>query len=170
MRAVSIRRGTAADLPFLRDMLYEAAAVGFTLSGAPPPSLAELLAHPSNARYLWAWGRAGDIAVVAVTDGAHAGAAWCRLFAPEERGDGIVAEPGVPEVAIGVRADMRGWGLGRALLDALADAARDACYARLALSVDPRNPACRLYERAGYRLLPEGHPHAGTSLLMERVL
>jgi ribosomal protein S18 acetylase RimI-like enzyme len=102
--------------------------------------------------------------------GTSIGAAWYRIYGEGDRGNGIVAWPGAPELAIGVRPDGRGAGAGRALLDALARAARDAGYARLVLSVDPRNPARRLYERCGYRVVPEGDPHAGGSLIMELAL
>jgi GNAT superfamily N-acetyltransferase len=164
----NLRPAIADDLPFMREMLYEAAAVGWTLHGREAPPVSEVLAHPSNARYLDGWGRDGDAGVIAEdAEGAAIGAAWYRLFAPDERGDGIVAEPGVPEIAIGVRGDERGRGVGDALLRALLQTARDAGFARLALSVDADNPARRLYARCGYVELPAGNPHAGTSVLME---
>lgn len=166
-----VRRGTPADLPFMLDMLYEAATIGWVLSSEAPPPKADVLAHPSNRHYTEGWGRRGDTAIIA-EDEAHQplGAAWYRVYTPSDRGDGIVAWPGAPEVAIGVRPEARGAGIGRMLLDALAQAARDSAYARLVLSVDPRNPARRLYERCGYRVVPEGGPHAGTSLIMELLL
>jgi GNAT superfamily N-acetyltransferase len=163
-----LRAATAADLPFMRAMLYEAAAVGWTLHGQTPPSPDEVLAHPSNARYLAGYGRKGDSGVIAEDDdGSSIGAAWYRLFTPGDRGDGILAEPGVPELAIGVRVDARGRGAGAALLRALLQAAHDEGFERLALSVDPANPARRLYARCGFREMPTGDPHAGTSVLME---
>jgi GNAT superfamily N-acetyltransferase len=163
----TLRAATAADVQFMREMLYEAAAVGWTLHGLAPPSLDEVLAHPSNARYLAGYGRAGDNGVIAEDDvGRAIGAAWYRVFTPDQRGDGIVAEPNVPELAIGVRTDARGRGVGAALLHALLQAARDAGFERLSLSVDPANPARRLYARCGFVELPAGNPHAGTSVLM----
>ena len=164
----TIRRSTPGDLPFMLDMLYEAAAVGWVLREAEAPAREALLAHPSNARYLDGWGRPGDAGVIAEDpDGPRLGAAWYRLFAPHERGDGIVAERGVPEVAIGVMPDARGRGIGEALLTALLGVARESGFERVALSVDPANPARRLYERCGFHELPTGNPHAGTSVLME---
>jgi GNAT superfamily N-acetyltransferase len=163
---LEVRPATPADLPFMRDMLYEAATVGYVLRDQPPPPMDEVLAHPSNARYLDGWGRSGDDGLIA-EDGAPLGAAWYRLFAPHERGDGIVAHHNVPEVAIAVVPRARGRGVGRALLEALLRTARDAGYAQLMLSVDPANPARRLYARCGFVELPPGNPHAGTSVLME---
>jgi GNAT superfamily N-acetyltransferase len=56
----------------------------------------------------------------------------------------------VPELAIAVEADARGAGVGGALLDALADAAKQAGHRELSLRVSPRNPAARLYRRRGF--------------------
>ena len=164
----TLRRATTADLPFMWDMLYEAAAVGWTLQALAPPSKSEVLAHPSNKRYLADWGRAGDAGMIGENaEGSAVGAAWYRQFALPDRGDGIVAVPGVPEIAIGVRPDTRGQGVGAELLEALLGIARQEGFKRLALSVDPANPARRLYARCGFRELPGGNPYAGTSVLME---
>lgn len=164
---LSVRHGDAADLPFMRDMLYEAAIAGWTLGGLTPPPPAEVLAHPSNQRYTSGWGRAGDLCVIAEDGGSEIGAAWYRIYSPDKRGEGVMAWQGAPEVAIGVRRDARGRGAGAALLRALADAARDEDYARLVLSVDPRNPARRLYARCGYREVAAPGPDAGGSIIME---
>ena len=163
----SVRSATHDDLPFMADMLYEAATIAYVLRDSPRPPKEQVLREPSNAHYLDGWGRAGDAGVIAeANDRTPIGAAWYRQFAPDERGNGVVAWPGTPEVAIAVALDARGRGVGRALLEALLAQARDAGYARLVLSVDPLNPARRLYERCGFRDLPAGDPNAGTSVLM----
>jgi GNAT superfamily N-acetyltransferase len=57
----------------------------------------------------------------------------------------------------------RGRGLGWALLAALEDLARDLGYAVARLDTGARQPgARRLYERAGYRVVPDynGNPYA----------
>jgi ribosomal protein S18 acetylase RimI-like enzyme len=164
----SVRPPTPADLPFMSDMLYEAATIGYVLRGTERPPPDEVLRQPSNAHYVDDWGRAGDAGVIAENaDGAPVGAAWYRQFTPDERGNGVVAWPDTPEVAIGVAEAARGRGVGEALLRALLTTARDAGYARIVLSVDPLNPAHRLYERVGFRDLPAGDPHAGTSIMMQ---
>ena len=59
--------------------------------------------------------------------------------------------------------DARGRGLGRALLDALEDLARDLGYALARLDTGARQPgAQRMYERAGYRPIADynGNPYA----------
>jgi L-amino acid N-acyltransferase YncA len=62
------------------------------------------------------------------------------------------AYAGVGELAIYVTADARGGGVGRALVDALADSARDRGYWKLIAKVFPANEASiELLHRCGYR-------------------
>jgi ribosomal protein S18 acetylase RimI-like enzyme len=141
-----IRPADAGDLPFLREMLVEAADWRV---GAPRPMIEETLGHPEVARYVEGWGRAGDAGVVAVDGERVVGAAWYRLFTAAAPGYGFVDDR-TPELTVGVVAGERRRGVGTALLLALLDSARDAGYERISLSVEPDNPAVRLYERAGF--------------------
>jgi ribosomal protein S18 acetylase RimI-like enzyme len=133
-----------ADVEFLRRMLCWAAdweTAEFDES---------VLKRPELAGYVEGWGRPGDTAVVAETAGGElVGAAWFRLFEASEPGYGFVDEE-TPEVAIGVEPEHRGAGVGGALLEALAESAREAGYSALSLSVEEKNPALRLYERVGF--------------------
>lgn len=106
------------------------------------------LDHPEIARYHQAWGRRGDLGIVA-TAGDVVGVCFCRLFTADDHGHGYIDER-TPELAVAVRDDFRGQGLGTRLMTELAGAARDEGYAHLSLSVDSDNPARRLYERLGY--------------------
>ena len=147
-------------------MLFEAAFVSDDERAAwrrapePPPELV---------RYLDGWGRRGDAGVVARGHRRHPlGAAWYRLFAASDRGNGILAHRDVPELSIAVVPEHRGRHIGTALLTALARTARDDGYRHLMLSVDPDNVhAVRLYERAGFVLVDSEDPAAGTSLIMQ---
>ncbi len=160
----SVRAARPGDIAFLWEMLYDAAIVAPEIRAL---SNAEALSLPVITRYLTGWGRPGDAGVVAEgLDRIPLGAAWYRLYGVDERGDGIVAWPGTPELSIGVRPDARGQGIGRALMTALIAVARARGYARLVLSVDPGNPAARLYQRCGFSELPACDPARGTSLLM----
>jgi GNAT superfamily N-acetyltransferase len=163
----TLRIASAADIPFMRKMLYEAATIAQVLRNQPRPLFEEVLGHPSNRRYVEGWGRAGDCGVIAEDASGPIGAAWFRLFTPEDRGDGMVAWPGAPEIAIGVRDDRRNVGAGAALLRDLQRLAREDGYTRLVLSVDPLNPARRLYARCGYTEVDADPAHAGTSTIME---
>lgn len=152
------------DLPFLREMLYEAAVVAPGLRALPDH---QVLAQPVIARYLVGWGRPGDAGVIALApDGQSIGAAWYRLFAAGERGVGLMALAGVPEVSIGVRAEYRRQGIGGMLL---AELSRRACregYRRLAVSVSPTDPAVHLYRRFGFHEVGLEVPSVRIALLM----
>jgi GNAT superfamily N-acetyltransferase len=62
----------------------------------------------------------------------------------------------VPELIIGVRPLWRAQGVGRALLQSLADAARSAGFARLTLSVEHGNFAEALYRSEGLTVVGTG--------------
>lgn len=138
---LKLRPATQDDEAFLVSML--AYASGWR-DGKPAPA-AEALAS----RYARGFGRAGDLGVVAESDGERAGAAWCRLLRDGDRGYGPVADD-VPELALAVLPEQRGVGLGTMLVDALLDAVARSGFRAVSLSVQPDNPAVRIYERAGF--------------------
>lgn len=146
--SVVVRRGGTQDVRFLRDMLHHA----YYWRERVPGSLVS--------RYVRGWGRPGDTAVIAIAGGFPVGAAWYRLFRPEEPGYGFV-DAETPELAIAVVPSKRGLGIGDELLQALLAQARDAGFRRLSLSVEPGNPARKLYERHGFRVVEQG-PEAWT--------
>jgi GNAT superfamily N-acetyltransferase len=141
--SVVLRRGGAQDARFLRDMLVHA----YYWRARVPGSLVS--------RYARGWGRPGDTAVIALEGGFPVGAAWFRLFPPAEPGYGFVDET-TPELAIAVVPSKRGHGIGDELLQALLAKAREAGYERLSLSVEPGNPARKLYERHGFEVVDQG--------------
>lgn len=108
----------------------------------------QALAVPELARYIQEWGRPGDAAVIA-TDERPVGAAWYRLFRADDAGYGFVNEK-TPELGIGITRLRRGEGLGSRLLHALCEQASSDGFMGISLSVAKRNPAVRLYERAGF--------------------
>jgi hypothetical protein len=78
-----IRSLQADDLPFLEEMLCEAAAAYNPEVQAMGKEALLRLAVP---RYLANWGREGDVGLVAVTEtGRHLGAAWFRHPTEEAR-------------------------------------------------------------------------------------
>ena len=156
-----IRPAREEDFAFMREMGYEAA---MWRPHVPRPPIDDVLSDPHIGRYLSGWGRPGDTALIAEDEtGARLGAAWYRLFSDEEPGFGFV-DTSTPELSIGVRADARGGGVGTRLLEALADRARADNFRALSLSVEVDNPALRLYERAGFRVI-ERSKHSATMLL-----
>jgi GNAT superfamily N-acetyltransferase len=143
MSDVLLRRGGAQDLRFLRDMLHHA----YYWRERVPGSLVS--------RYVRGWGRPGDTAVIALENGFPVGAAWFRVFREAEPGYGFVDES-TPELAIAVVPSKRGHGIGDELLSALIQKAQAGGYDRLSLSVEPGNPARKLYERHGFEVVDEG--------------
>lgn len=143
------RRATADDAEHIRWGLYEALAWS-PVRELPPPEAT--LEHLEAARYHRDWGRPGDLGAIASVGDTVVGVAYCRLFTEDEHGHGYVDDR-TPEVAVAVRDGWRRTGLGTRLLQELAVAAREHGFARLSLSVDYDNPARRLYERLGYRVL-----------------
>ncbi|MDQ3895142.1 MAG: GNAT family N-acetyltransferase [Actinomycetota bacterium] len=139
-----IRRGSALDVPFLRDMLHHAYYWRESDADASEPV----------SRYVANFGRRGDAALIAIEDHRRVGAAWYRLFTRDEPGFAFLDES-TPEVSIAVVPNMRGRGTGSQLLSALMERARQEGYPALSLSVERDNPSIKLYERHGFRPVRE---------------
>lgn len=150
--AYRLRPAVQADGAFLADMVVEAA--NWRPGTARPRH--EILASEEYSRYIAGWMRPGDDGFVALLPhGEPIGAAWFRLFPRSDPGFGYVGT-GVPELIIGVRPLWRAQGVGRALLQRLADHARERGTARLSLSVERGNYATTLYRSEGYAVTQSG--------------
>ncbi len=146
MTGFSIRAATNSDARVLSDMLVEASNWNIVTAR----SRVAVLEDPRVNRYVAGWPRSGDFGSVAVdSHGSPIGACWARLFPLDAPGSGFVAT-GVPEITLGVNAQWRAQGVGRALLKAIAKQAVQAGHQRLSLSVDRANFAQRLYISEGY--------------------
>jgi ribosomal-protein-alanine N-acetyltransferase len=141
-----IRPGSRHDARFLRDMLHHAY---YWRERAPHDPM-----EGSVQRYVMTWGRPGDAAVIAYDDAGNVGAAWYRLFKEAEPGYGFVDEQ-TPELSIAVVPSRRGKGYGEELLAALLKLAKKDGFEQISLSVEPDNPALRLYERHGFHKVGE---------------
>jgi ribosomal protein S18 acetylase RimI-like enzyme len=93
--------------------------------------------------------------VIALEGGFPVGAAWYRVFTDDEPGYGFIDDE-TPELAIAVVPSKRGHGIGEELLQELMAKAEAAGYERLSLSVEPGNPARKLYERHGFEVVDQG--------------
>jgi GNAT superfamily N-acetyltransferase len=144
-----IRSATADDLVFMTSMLLAAAdwSEAHELTAAGP------LADPRIRAYIADWPRPDDRGLIAVDEaGTSLGACWLRYRPSSNPGFGFLAAD-VPELTIGVRADARRAGVGRALLRAVAGQAQAEGLTRLSLSVEHGNPAADLYRSEGWRVV-----------------
>jgi GNAT superfamily N-acetyltransferase len=123
----------------------------------------DALAVPELAAYIVGWGRDGDVAIVAIDGDRRLGAVWHRLFPADRPGYGFVDEA-IPELALAVRPDARGRGVGASLLAALVRRARDDGRPGLSLSVSDGNPSRRLYDRAGFQEV--GHDGSSATMVL----
>lgn len=136
-----IRRAESADEEALWEMLTYAASM------TEPEAVAAARGSDCLASYVRGFGtRDGDWGLVAE----HAGgdrlivaATWLR----KTSGDHAVATSGEPELAIAVRPDVRGRGIGSLLLRRLLE---EAPFDAIVLSVRSTNPSVRLYRRYGF--------------------
>ena len=150
-----IRRGSHADVPFMRSMLAHAYAWRVNALDAEIPLT----------RYVDNWGRPGDVALVATETGHRVGAAWFRVFRTAEPGYGFVDED-TPELTISVVPSRRKHGVGQELLDALLAKVSEEGHTAVSLSVEEDSPAVKFYERNGFA--PVGAAAGG--LVMKRTL
>jgi GNAT superfamily N-acetyltransferase len=150
-----IRKGSAADVPFMRSMLAHAYAWRVNQFEAEIPLT----------RYVDNWGRAGDVALMATETGHRIGAAWLRLFPAESPGYGFVDER-TPELTISIVPSRRRHGVGQELLEALLARAREEGHRAVSLSVEAESPAVAFYRRHGFEEVGE---HEG-GLVMRRDL
>lgn len=136
------------DRAFLFEMFLTAA---FWSGPAPEPTCADVVQDPALGQYVRGWGRPADAALIARVT-VPVGAAWYRLFTPDDPGYGFV-DDATPELGVAVTQAHRGQGVGAALLRALTDHAGRAGFRALSLSVSTDNPARRLYEALGFERL-----------------
>jgi len=142
-----IRPLTAADEPILWEMLYQALQ---TSEGAPPR---DIVWQPQFARHAEGWGRAGDIGFVAYDAKQKdelLGAVWLRLATGDQRDD----TKATPELAFAVKSGLRRRGIGAALLTQLVKASPQ--LSTISISAPANNPAVRLYERFGFKIVRQG--------------
>jgi GNAT superfamily N-acetyltransferase len=153
-----IRAATARDGSFMADMLVEA------VNWSPEwkkKSRSRVLADPKTAHYIAGWPQDTDVGVIAEAGGKPAGAAWLRFLPANDPGYGFVSSD-IPELTIGVAARWRGQGIGRALLRAIAEHARQAGIRQISLSVERKNFAQRLYLSEGYQIVDSTDPQSDT--------
>ena len=149
-----IRKIRSEEHDLLREFLYQ--AIYLPEGVVPPPrSVVDL---PELQVYIADFGtRPGDHCIVTEAAGKVVGAAWCRIMADYGHIDNDT-----PSLAISLLPEYRGLGIGTRLLNDLLLLLQEHGYLRASLSVQKENPALRLYQRTGFRIVAE----RGTEYLM----
>ena len=149
-----IRKIRPEEHDLLREFLYQAIYLPEGME-PPPRSVVDL---PELQVYIADFGtRPGDHGLVAEVEKKVIGAAWCRMM--EDYGH---IDNGTPSLAISLLPEYRGLGIGTRLLNDLLLLLQEHGYLRASLSVQKGNPALRLYQRTGFRIVAE----RGTEYLM----
>jgi len=139
-----------AEFPLLEGFLYEAIFIPEGFEGTVPRSV--IRDDPKCRAAFEGFGSLpDDRALVAELDGKLIGACWVRTT--DEYGH---VDSATPSFAISLYKPYRGQGIGTALMRRMLDELRDAGYVRASLSVQKANPALRLYERLGFRIIGDG--------------
>jgi ribosomal protein S18 acetylase RimI-like enzyme len=138
----AIRPLASADEPILWEILYQAL---HTSEGAPPR---DAVKQSEFARYVEGWGRPDDAGFVAhdTKSGKLLGAVWIRRLSGQPDAP--------PELAFGVKPGLRRRGIGAALLTQLVKAYPE--QSTISIRASANNPAVRLYERFGFKIIREG--------------
>ena len=149
-----IRQIRPEEHGLLREFLYQAIYLPDGVEPLPRP----IVDLPELQVYVTDFGtRPGDHCLVAEVEKKVVGAAWCRVM--EDYGH---IDNDTPSLAISLLPEYRGRGIGTQLLNALLLLLRENGYRRVSLSVQKENPALRLYQRTGFRIVAE----EGTEYLM----
>jgi len=154
--SVVVRRGDKLDVPFLRSLL------GFAYNW----HVTEFETDISLSRYADGWGRVGDTSLIAMDEGGHSiGAAWFRLFPEDIPGFGFLDEQ-TPEMTLVVVPTKQGQGIGRLLLNALVERAREEGYSMLSVSVKRGDAEAENFLAEGFEQVRE----EGNTLTLRRRL
>lgn len=138
------------EWPLLEDFLYEAIFIPEGFGGELPRAV--IYDDPKCRAAFEGFGSLpDDRALVAEVDGEVIGVCWVRTT----DGYGHI-DSATPSFSISICRPYRGRGIGTAMMSRMLDELLEAGYTRASLSVQKENPAMRLYERMGFRIVGDG--------------
>ncbi len=141
---------------FVKEIVYQAIYVA---PGQPTPSR-KILNSTDIRKYHEHWGKKGDFGLLLVhyPNEQPVGGAFVRYYPKDKAGYGFVSEK-IPELNIALLPDHREKGEGTKLLTALIRKLKTQGHPGISLSVDRQNPAMKLYEKLGFKVVKdEGNP------------
>ena len=144
------RNLTVGDYPVLREMFY----LSLFVPDGEEPHPETVIDLPELAKYIDGIGREGDFGFLCLDDTIAIGAIWGRIFDEHNRGYGFVDEQ-TPELGMAVIPEYRNRGIGQRLLTLFLQDAKERGHRAVSLSVDKRNRAKNLYNRAGFVIVKE---------------
>lgn len=156
---------TPADKYFVQEIVYQAI---FVPKGHPAPTRA-ILNSADIKKYYENWGRKGDCGFLLVNRSTEqpVGGAFIRYYPEDKAGYGFISNK-VPELSIALLPDHRGLGQGSLLLQRLLDYLKDSGHQGVSLSVDVKNPALKLYQKMGFKVVrQDGNPTMLLSFVSE---
>lgn len=148
MSNIKYRFGDSKDVPFLKEMLYEAV---FWNPLKIKSSFDELFLNPDIFKIFKDWdNQNGDYSLIALNEyNQPIGAIWYRFWTKENQSYGFVNEK-TPELGIALIAEMRGQGIGTKLMKKTMNHAKKFGIQKISISVEPDNPSRKLYEKLGF--------------------
>jgi len=147
------RKYTSDDYQFLREMLFE--AVFWSRMNDDRPSLEEGLSYDYTKHILADFdNRAGDIAVIAESDGIKVGAAFIRYWNDDINIRGYISKD-IPVLVIGVVSEHRRQGIGNKLIEAIKDVAKEINISKISLCVTKSNVAYQLYIKQNFKIVED---------------
>lgn len=142
-----VRRMKEADYCCLEEFLYQ--SIFIKEGEALPPR--EIIHIPEIYVYIKDFGKQkGDFGVVAEQNGQVIGAAWTRIIS----GYGHINND-TPELVIALLHVFRNCGIGTKLIKKLFIMLKNNGYKQTSLSVQKDNPAVKLYQRLGYKIIAD---------------
>lgn len=137
--------------PLMEDFMYE--AIYHPDPTNPYPK--EVIYYPQVRIYWNNWGtEKDDYCLLALMDDKPIGAVWIRTFPGELKGCGYINEH-TPEIAIALFKEYRNRGIGTEMMQQMITLMKDNGYRQVSLSITKGNPAIRLYERFGFKVVDE---------------
>lgn len=145
-----IRHIRQDELSLLEDFLYEAIYVPEDFQGEVPRAI--IYDDPQCRAAFQDFGELpDDRALVAEVDGRVIGACWVRTT--DEYGH---IDDKTPSFSISLYEQYRAHGIGGSMMRQMLCELQEAGYERASLSVQKENPALRLYQRLGFRIIGDG--------------